>query len=384
MDLKLLFEPIAEELVSQNRKRNGFLSSISTNKTGFIDYRGYDIALVGLGDYRGDGGEASDFGAVNNVRNKLYSFSKGIQSYKVIDLGNMRSGPSLEDSYQRVQEVCHFLMENEIVPVLIGGAHDLNMGQFMGYEDADKLVSVLNVDAHLDMDDEGNESNKHIQKMFLHEPNYLFNYNHLAYQSYLVDQEYLNVLEKLYFTAVRLGELRVDFKEVEPAIRDADMLSFDIGAIKKAYCPGSAKGEVFGLTGEEACQITWYAGQNDKLSSAGFYGYDVNKEDEHMSTAMVMATMVWYFVEGYYERKGEKIFRSNDFVNYTVAMGGNPDQIVFFKSKKSEKWWMEVPGAEEHGIYHRSAIVPCSYSDYETATQGEIPDRWMHRLTKSI
>lgn len=382
MDLKLFFEPVEEDVLSIDSGAQSLLKAISVNKTGFVDYKGLDIAILGLGDFRGAGGDASFFEPANNVRRKLYALQKGMGAYRILDLGNLRSGPTLEDTYQRIQEVCNFLMENEILPLLVGGSHDLDIGQYHGYEEAGKLVSLLNIDAYLDLKSDDSPADNHIYKILLHEPNYLFNYNHLAYQSYFVDQSYLDTLEKLSFSALRLGQLREDFKESEPVIREADMLSFDIGAIKKSYCPGSMSGAVFGLTGEEACQISWYAGQNDKLSSAGFYGYDAEKEDEHLTTATVIATMLWYFVEGFYQRKGDKIFRTNDFINYTVTMDGNPSSIVFFKSKKSEKWWMEVPGPEDVGVYSRNAIVPCSYADYETAMQGDLPDRWTQRISK--
>ncbi len=101
----------------------------------------------------------------------------------------------------------------------------------------------------------------------------------------------------------------------------------------------------FGLTGEEACQISWYAGLNEKLSSIGFYEYNPSFDDAQRKTAAVIATMIWYFVEGYYHRKNEQNFRSNDFLKYTVSMPVEPEVITFYKSKFSEKWWVEVPSS---------------------------------------
>ena len=81
------------------------------------------------------------------------------------------------------------------------------------------------------------------------------------------------------------------------------MLTFDISSIKLQFCPGGSQSEVFGLTGEEACQICWYAGMNDKLSSAGFYEYDPDKDIDGQPTAITMAVMIWYFIEGFKNRK---------------------------------------------------------------------------------
>jgi formiminoglutamase len=218
----------------------------------------------------------------------------------------------------------------------------------------------------------------------LHEPNYLFSYTHLAYQSYLIDPLSVSVLEKLYFEAFRVGQLRTNIQEIEPAIRNADLLSFDITAIRSSDAPGNVNAQPFGLTGEEACQVCWYAGQNEKLSSIGFYEYNPRWDDEHNKTASIIATMIWYFVEGYYYRKNEQNFRSNDFLKYTVSMPVEPETLSFYKSKFSEKWWMEVPYPGGKEKYARNSIVPCSYSDYQTAVKGEVPERYINTLAKLI
>ncbi len=48
--------------------------------------------------------------------------------------------------------------------------------------------------------------------------------------------------------------------------------------------------------------------------------------------------------------------------------------MVFYKSRHSEKWWMEV-----EKLYGRRqvSVVPCSYEDYLLAAKGEVPHRWI-------
>jgi formiminoglutamase len=276
------------------------------------------------------------------------------------------------------------LLENNVLPVLLGGTHDLDYGQYCGYETMNKLVSLLNIDAFLDLEDkrEADANQRHIHKVLLHEPNFLFSYTHLAYQSYLIDPLSVSILEKLYFEAFRIGQMRTGLQEMEPTIRNADMLSFDVTAIRSSDAPGNTHAQPFGLTGEEACQICWYAGLNEKLSSVGFYEYNPEKDDEQKKTAAVVATMIWYFIEGYYHRKKEQSFKSNDFVKYVVALNAEPETISFYKSKFSEKWWMEVPYPTGRERYSRNSIVPCSYSDYQQATKGEVPERYISTLAK--
>jgi len=343
------------------------------------DYKNADIAIIGIEDNDGQSINPSDV-----IRKKLYALKKGTGKYNIVDFGNLRKGIDLSETKLRLQEVCQYLLEQDTLPIIVGGTHDFDYPQYQAYEDMDKLVSLLNVDAFLDMEEEAEDRKNHIQKILLHDPNYLFNYSHIGYQSYLIDQKSIETLEKLYFDAYRVGHLRSNMHEMEPIIRNADMMSFDITAIRSSDAPGTRAAQPFGLTGEEACQICWYAGINEKLSSVGFYEYDPACDDLSQKTASVVATMIWYFVEGYYHRKNEQHFKSNDYLKYVVSMPSDAVSLNFYKSKLSEKWWMEVPYPKGKEQYARNCIVPCSYQDYEDATKGEVPERYITTHSKLI
>ncbi|MBR09507.1 MAG: formiminoglutamase [Rickettsiales bacterium] len=388
MDLKLFFDPISSDIQVDSLPSSAIAHSMYINQGQLPELDDRDIAIIGVQESRGASEENQKGISVSatEIRKCFYRLKKGSGNLKVIDLGNFRNGPELPDTYQRLQEVCGYLMENNILPILIGGSHDLDLGQYQAYENQEKLITVLNIDNKLDLADPKSAlpTDSHIHKIFKYDPNYLFNYYQLAYQSYLVEAKEAELIEKLYFEAVRLGVVKENIKELEPIVRDADMLSFDISALQAHYCPGAVDSNVYGLTGEEACQLCWYAGLNDKLSSIGFYDYDVEKDTEDRKTAFVIGTMIWYFIEGFYNRKGDKNFRSNDYLVYEVSMGGEPSSIKFYKSKISEKWWMEVPHPEETSGFLRSRMIPCNYSDYETALEGEVPNRWITTYSKFV
>lgn len=386
MDLTILFSPVEESLYSDIASTSSFFKSIHTFTDKMPDYRGAHIALFGIKEVRGSIQSAGASAGPDEIRKKLYNLKKGLGANRIVDLGNLNPGHDLSESYVRVSEVCRILLEHNVLPILIGGTHDIDYGQYSAYESMDKLVSLLNVDAFVDMDEKkGSAENRHhIHKILLHEPNYLFSYTHLAYQTYLIDPQAVSILEKLYFEAFRVGQMRTNIQEIEPTVRNADMVSFDITAIRSSDAPGNSNAQPFGLTGEEACQICWYAGMNEKLSSIGFYEYDPAYDDGQKKTASVVATMIWYFIEGYYNRKNEQNFKSNDFMKYSVSMPVEPEVITFYKSKFSEKWWMEIPYPGGREKYSRNSIVPCSYSDYQTAVKGEVPDRYISMIAKLI
>lgn len=386
MDLKIFFSPLEEDNFSHVKSPTSFLKNIHANIDKMPAYKGADIAIIGVQEESGTLTNKGTAKGANEIRKKLYQLKKGCGRYNIVDLGNIRNGIDLDETMGRVSEVCSTLINNNVLPVIIGGSHDIDYAQYKAYEGMEKLISLLNIDAFLDMSEDESEpaSMRHIHKILLHEPNYLFNYSHLAYQSYLIDQSAINILEKLYFEAYRIGHLRSNISEMEPIIRNADMMSFDIAAIKSSDAPGNANAQPFGLTGEEACQICWYAGLNEKLSSAGFYEYNPDQDDDNKKTASVVATMIWYFIEGFYHRKNEQTFKTNDYLKFVVSMPGDPDALNFYKSKLSEKWWLEVPYPQGKEKYARNCIIPCSYQDYETATKGEVPERYITTHAKLI
>ena len=239
MDLTLFFSPVDESVYTSITSTSSVLKNIKIFGEKMPDYTGAHIAIIGINETRGAGHHAGKSRAPDEVRKKLYSLKKGIGGYRIVDLGNLNVGIDLDESYVRLSEVCRILLESNVLPVIIGGSHDLDYGQYWAYERFEKLVSLLNIDAFLDLDDKHGAppDQKHIHKILLHEPNYLLSYIHLAYQSYLIDPSSISVLEKLYFEAFRIGQMRTNLAEMEPAIRQADLLSFDVTAIRSADAP---------------------------------------------------------------------------------------------------------------------------------------------------
>lgn len=383
MNIKTYFDPVPDFLFQQTFSHNSFFNYIHYHGETFPDLKGAQIALVGLTETRGmKQPESMERGALE-IREKLYHLKKGHGLYKIVDLGDLKRGENYEDSIRYIKEVGEALLKKQILPIFFGGSHDLDLAQYLSYENMEKLVSLVTVDAKIDMEEEGLPFEKHSQDIVLHQPNFLFNYSHLAYQSFLVDKDLTGALEKLYFEHVRLGQTKGHFKEIEPIVRNADLMSFDICAIQSSDAPGAADAQPFGLTGEEACQICRFAGLNEKLSSFGIYGYQPYYDDSRNKTASVIATMIWYFVEGFYDRKDSLSFKGSDYVKYTVSLDSRPSILVFYKSKRSEKWWMEIP-KQEADKFDRASIIPCSYQDYQMAQAGEVPDRWINAQIKLL
>ncbi|MCS6824107.1 MAG: formimidoylglutamase [Cytophagaceae bacterium] len=381
MSLQLFFDPIPlpDNLSTYRVHPTLFYNHLSAYHDTFPQIEGKHIALIGV-----SGKQSSGLHPADEVRKKLYILQKNSGIPSIADLGNLRRGENDETTCERLAEVCHTLMQMHVLPVIIGGPHELDYAQFLAYRDSSSYVNMLIIDAFIDISGNTSEpSHNHIHKILLHQPNLIFNYSHLGYQQYLVPEEYVNTLDKLYFEAYRVGQIRDNIKEMEPIVRYADFMSFDICAIKRADAPANPTAQPFGLTGEEACMLCWYAGINSKLSSAGFYEY-IPELDERSQTAGVLATMIWYFIEGYYNRKEVHDINHPSFLKYIVSMDKDPAHIVFYKHTASDMWWMEVPYPPDKKKYAQHCLVPCSYNDYLAAGKGEVPYRWIQTQAKLL
>ncbi len=349
-----------------------------------------DIAIIGVQD---------DRNAVNNegcalgpdyVREKLYLLNEGAYTTKIVDLGNIRQGASVTDTYYALKTVMNELIKNDILPVIIGGGQDLTYAQYLAYEGLEQKVDVVVVDAYFDMEDDNDyakletTSQSYLNRIFLHEPNYLFNFSNLGYQTYFANQDSLRVMDKLYFDIHRLGELSGMINVAEPIIRNASMVSFDIGAIRASDAAGNGNSTPNGLYGEEACQICRYAGFNDKLSSIGFYEFNP-AYDSNGHTAMLLAQMIWYFIDGFYNRKKDfPLQPRSQYLIYKTSLKHDEHELVFVKSKKSDRWWMQVPYPTGGSKNERFHLVPCRYEDYNTAVSGDMPDLWWRTYQKLV
>lgn len=383
MDLSVYFDPVdllqfryAEK---GQRKRMGDLILSYTVAGDWPDPSDAQIAIIGVKEDRNGVNNEGAAQAPDFVRDFLYQLYPTHTSARIVDLGNLKQGYDVDDTYFALSYVLGQLLKAGVVPVIIGGTQDLTYANYKAYEDLGQIINIVAVDSSFDLGKSEEEDNaqSYVSRIILHQPNYLFNFANIGYQSYFVDQEAIRLMNNLLFDAYRLGNVRADMEEVEPIVRNADMVSIDISAVRQSDAPGNGNASPNGFYGEELCQIARYAGLSDKLTSIGFY--EINPlNDPRGQTAHLVAQAIWYFFEGFYARKNDNPQKDKEnYIRYLVTISGHKDELVFVKSKKSDRWWMEVPvQTSMKSKYERHYLVPCSYRDYQTATQDELPNRW--------
>lgn len=351
----------------------------------FPDISNCQIAIIGVEETRNAVNNTSASGGPDLIRSHLYNLHSGPFKLQIADLGNIITGNSADDTYVALSEVLAELIENKVIPIIIGGSQDLTWACYKAYEKLRRIINIVAVDRQFDLGSEENflHSESYLKKIIVQQPNYLFNYSNIGYQTYFVSQESIKLMENMFFDVCRLGIARAELAEVEPTIRNADLLSMDIGAVRAGDAPGHASATPNGFNGDEICRIARYAGLSENLSSIGFFEYNP-QYDPRGFTAQLIAQMIWYFLEGFYYRKNEDpVADPGDFIKYFVPVSSNEDGITFYRSKNTDRWWMEI-GAKANikPEFRRHNLVPCSLRDYNTAGENDLPDRWWKAYQK--
>lgn len=318
------------------------------------------IALVGI-----------DSDIAQRVRQEFYQLAWPFGDEQVVDLGNAR-----RDNVDFLIPILRELLSSDIFPLLIGGPPQQVQAQYRAFNELRSLVSLIVVDEQLALTVPANRSPAYYLNAAIHtrrQP--IFHLGVIGVQAHLVAPAVFDYLEQRNFECIRLGKARAQLGELEPLVRDGDLISFNLAAIKHADAPATGSYNPSGFTLEEMCQVARYAGLSDKLRSCGVYGFaPTGRLEADNPTAHAAAQVIWYFLEGFFSRKGDFPVSNEGLTEYIVDFKGY-EQITFWKSNKSGRWWVQTPVNSRRKDEQRHRLIPCSYSDYLLACQGELPDR---------
>lgn len=349
------------------------------------DLEGFKIAIIGVSEERGTSTHHGTGDGPEKIREQLFKLTNHFKGMKLVDMGNVVAGSELNDTYFAIQEVVKVLAQKDIITIVLGGSQDITYGVYKAYEFLEKVINLLTIDPSIDIGVLGEKINdkNYINHIITHQPNYLFNYSNIGFQSYFVTPEIWDLMNEMNFDATRLGIIREDITLSEPLLRDADLVSVDISAVRNSDLPGCKVPSPNGFYGEEICQMARYAGLSDKLSSFGLFNYNPTYDNNNVG-AMLCAQMLWYFMEGVSSREGDyPVGTKEKYLKYIVPNKAAEDDMIFYKSQKSDRWWMEVPHPENvFNKYKRHHMIPCAYNDYVHATEGEVPERWWQAYNK--
>lgn len=353
--LDAFFTPVDERFWAPYKNDKQHVGGrLAIHGKGFPKLKKCKIALIGIGE------EAS------LVRKQLYALQWRFGNLEIADLGNLVLAEDERNRQFALSEAMAELMSMGLTVLVLGGSESYILGQYKAYRDWKEPVEIVQVSPGVDFD-----ITSPLRQILIEKPSNLFNIDFIATQAYYISEETSAMLEKMYFENHRLGEIRDRIEETEPILRSANMLQFNMNAVRHSECPGTQLQSPNGLYAEEAARIARYAGVSNKLNSAFFYG--LNLEENDVVSPLLLAQMVWYFVDGWISRYHDHpTVDSTDFVVYRNLLSTTGHEIVFYKSSKSNRWWMLIP----HPYEEKNLFIGCSYRDYEMVCADEMPDRW--------
>ena len=383
------FHPVSDHIIdfknTLNQNQIGFHVNCFNNNL-FPDLNNTDIAIILVPENRASLVHVESV-SFHKFRKSFYGLFKGNWDFRITDFGDLKLGNDLKDTYFVLNDIVSHLLSQSIFPIILGGTNDLIYPVYQSYESFSKGVNLLCIDSKFDLIDE-NPSNinsrNYIGHILKKEINHLHHYTNLGYQSYLCQHDEANLLEKMFFESMRLGDLRENIKEAEPYLRSSDIVSLDLTVIKQSDAPGTSCPSPNGLESHHVCILSRYAGMSDRVSSFGVFELD-DSRDPNDQTVKLISQIIWYFLEGY-------SLRSNDYPNaktinshylkYLVPVKDTDFQFVFYKSKNTSRWWVSscLEFNDETNYYEK--LLPCSYEDYLSVTSGDIPKR-IQRILKS-
>jgi formiminoglutamase len=379
--------PVSEIVLAHNELLSlqalGRKIRIHSTQNGIPELEGVDIAILGVLENRNDVNYIGEEFQLNEIRKSFYSLFPGSWDSVIADLGDINKGESVEDTYFALKTTIAILIKKNIIPIVIGGTQDLTYPNYRAYDTIMPMVNIVNVDCKFDLGDSAKpiKNDSFVGKIILDKPYNLFNYATIGYQTYFNSQEEKDLMDSLYFESYRLGAVSKDITIAEPVMRDANIVSVDLSSVKASEVSLNQKYSPNGLDGKEICAIARYAGISNKVSSFGIYEYKPSKDDE--ITSMLVSQILWYFIEGVNFRVKDDDFSDDRSYQKFITLVDS-QELVFYKSNKTGRWWIEIPFLTEINTkLKRHTLLPCMHQDYLDACNNKVPDRWYKAFQKN-
>ncbi|MFT5925724.1 MAG: formiminoglutamase [Rubritalea sp.] len=378
--LKALNDAVVAHAKMQPEQTIGETIRLHTSQDGLPNLQGVQLVIVGILENRRDANALFQIEALDHVREKFYELYPGNWSSIIADLGDVSAGNTVEDTYYAIRQLTEYFLRESIIPIFLGGSQDLMYPIYRAFDEFQHMINVVNIDCRFDL---GNielpiTSRSYVGKMITIEPYNLFNYSSLGFQTYFNSQDEIDLLDRMYFDAIRLGHLDNDIALAEPVLRDADVVGVDMSVVRAGDL-AFAKANPNGLDGKQICSLSRYSGISDRLKVYGIF--EIN--NERNTGEQLVAEMMWYFVEGYNYRSFEyPVDVSKSSIVYKVPID---DQILtFYKSTDSGRWWIELPFISNvNNKLKQHTLLPCDRRDYEMACDQVLPDRWLKARRKN-
>lgn len=326
-----------------------------------------DAIIIGLPD----NDQGNDFSIADRMRKELYRLTSLTKNLNILDLGNLKCGDNIGENIETLYKVLLTLHQLSVKIVLLGGnAHLQNKVIFNFYKIEQYPLNYVDVNSIITWD------NLPIDPLTTNPVSSVsqnqLNYVNLGFQLYYVEKEVLEFLHDANFDSYRLGLVRNNIAAFEPIVRDANVLNISLNSVKYSDAPAARFSSPNGLSGDEMCQLAFYGGYSSSLKIFNISDMECASDSRNI-TSVLASQALWYLFEGFANNTFEDPgLNPENFTKYHIHIDMVNQDLAFYYSTLTQRWWMEVSLESEK----RKILVSCNASDYELACKQEIPERW--------
>lgn len=321
------------------------------------------IVLLFLSDYRGAGGGAvvEDF---NLIRKEFYKLSKLDFHVPIVDLGDLVSDKTQEDSHYILQEVLEICHQKKAIPVIVGGSNDFAFSLFSALNFHQKDINYTQVSNVISLkQSEGINESNFLGKILGSRNFSIKNYHHLAYQKHLNEMDSVKMIKEVQFDIVRLAEMMNSTERTEPYFRKANLVTINCDAIESFTDAFSINPQVNGLNRREICAYMKEVGLSEKLMSVGLFNYNIYSENQ--LNHQLLAQMIWYLIEGINIQKSHP--KERQYETFYILI--KDEKYAFKRDVFRDLWYF----GEDEDIDN---CIPCSRLDFEDSKRGFLNPRF--------
>ncbi|MEI3614084.1 formimidoylglutamase [Pseudogracilibacillus sp. SO30301A] len=237
--------------------------------------------------------------APNEIRKLLASIPYHNGKKSIIDLGNIQcTDNDLEGAQVHLGKVVAKLLENNYIPIILGGGHETFYGHYLGAREAvgnDKKIGMINLDAHFDLRNDDTPSSGTMFRQILETDK---NAEYLC-----IGVQELGNTEQLFLTAKEFGVEYILEKEIEPIentfrkidefAKKQDFIIYTIctDVINQAYAPGVSAPAPLGLEPKVVRAITEHV-----VMLEDFLSFDVSEVNPTFDVAEKTARLISYVI----------------------------------------------------------------------------------------
>jgi arginase family enzyme len=244
--------------------------------------------------------------APDAVREQFYRLSNFGIHRKILDLGNILAGGTLEEVHDRLAKVSAAALSGGKRIIVLGGGGDISYPDGVAMAEAfgpNRWIGI-NIDAHFDVDERPRATNETQFRRLLDENRLLPNYFYeMAFQPYYVSPVHYHYLVDLGVKLISLDLIRSRDKadtELRELIRQEFIhhsrtmnvfFAFDLQAVHAADAPGVSAPSPFGLRAGEFLTLVEFAAKLVNTKMIEFTEINPNFDADSRTTKLVAIAM---------------------------------------------------------------------------------------------